>query len=786
MFTNVLPALRLLLFAFVLLAPAWAAAQSTATIRGLVRDETGEPLVDAQVSIPALGRGALTNADGVFSIAKLPAGSHDVLATYIGMDSVRQTVALTAGQTATLSFTLKEKATQLAAVEIIGKRAGEIDRKKVDVAVQPITTQEIKLLPSLGTPDLAQYLQVLPGVVFTGDQGGQLFVRGGTPIQNMVLLDGAIIYNPFHTIGLFSVFDTDILRSVDVYSAGFGGEYGGRISSVMDIRTRSGNFRNFEGKVFANTLSSGLLVEGPLFKSKEKNQGIASFIVSARECYLDQVSQSGGLYGGINDTAGLPFRFRDLYGKISLGSGSNQVSLFAFHQRDEVTYGFPSDYGWRSTGYGANFIFLPPGSQLIISGNVAVTNYENEQTVTDEAFPRNSLVGGFNSRVNFAYIFNSVDQLDYGVQLLGFRTDFEFTNGLGLITQQETFNTEMAGYAKYKKVIRTGGKTEGSKPFDRAVIEPSVRVHLYNNAGGHLAFEPRLRAKLNFRRFSLQGAVGSYTQNLISATSDRDVVQLFQGFLTAPDDLPNPALGHVLQASWHALGGVQFELLPFLETTVEVWYKRFTQLTNVNRERIFPEDPTFILETGNAYGADLTLKYQREKIYLYATYSHMYSERDDKKIVYNPVFDRRHTVNFVGSYRGGEIRRRDDGRRLDARWEVSMRWTYGSGFPFTQTQGFFEKLVFTGQGSQTDPSVLNGQLALLLSSDYNGGRLPDFHRLDASAKYRFRILNRSVLELNVNAINIYNRANIFYFDRTRFERVDQLPFMPTAGMSFQF
>ena len=782
--TRPLAALFLILVWGSLWPPA-VLAQETGTLRGLVRDPEGEPLTDARVSIPALGRGALTNLEGIFSLTRLPAGTHELLVSYIGYDTLRQTVTLTPGQTLTLSLRMKESSRQLAAIEVVGKRAGEIDLKNVDVAVQPITTAEIKLLPSLGTPDLAQYLQVLPGVVFTGDQGGQLFVRGGTPIQNLTLLDGAIIYNPFHTIGLFSVFDTDILRGVDVYSAGFGAENGGRVSSVMDIRTRNGNFQRYGGKVFANTLAGGLLLEGPVWKRKGSEQGIGSFLVSARECYLDQMSRPGGLYGGIPDSAGLPFRFRDLYGKLTLGSGANQISIFVFHQRDEVSYGFPSDYGWRSTGYGTNFIFLPPESQLIISGNVAVTNYLNEQTAADEAFPRTSLVGGFNSRINFAYIFNSINQLDYGVQLLGFRTDLEFTNGLGLITQQENFNTEMAGYAKYKYVFQSGGKVEGSKPFDRAVIEPSVRLHYYNDQG-HVALEPRLRGKLNFRRFSLQGAVGWYTQNLISSNSDRDVVQLFQGFLTAPDDLPNPVLGHNLQAAWHALGGIQFELLPFLETTIEGWYKRFTQLTNINRERIFPEDPTFILEQGRSYGADLTLKYQREKLYLYATYSYMYSDRDDRRVVYQPVFDRRHTVNFVGSYRGGELKRRSDGKRLDSRWEVSTRWTFGSGFPFTQTQGFFEKLVFQGQGSQTDVGFLDGQLALLLSSDYNAGRLPAFHRLDASAKYRFRLLDRTILEFNVNAINLYNRPNIFYFDRTRFERVNQLPFMPTAGMSLQF
>jgi outer membrane receptor protein involved in Fe transport len=116
------------------------------------------------------------------------------------------------------------------------------------MSVQKITPKEIDKLPSIGgEPDIAQYMQVLPGVVFTGDQGGQLYIRGGSPVQNKVMMDGMIVYNPFHSIGLFSVFDTDIIRNADIYTGGFGAQYGGRISSIMDVTTIDGNQNEFEG-----------------------------------------------------------------------------------------------------------------------------------------------------------------------------------------------------------------------------------------------------------------------------------------------------------------------------------------------------------------------------------------------------------------------------------------------------------------------------------------------------------------------------------------------------------
>src|SRR5690606_13999774 len=135
------------------------------------------------------------------------------------------------------------------------------------MSVVKISPKEIKQLPTIGgEADLAQYLQVLPGVVFTGDQGGQLYIRGGSPVQNKVLMDGMIVYNPFHSIGLFSVFETDIIRNADVYTGGFTAEYGGRISSIMDTTTRDGNSKYFGGKVGFSPSGAKLLLEGPLKK----------------------------------------------------------------------------------------------------------------------------------------------------------------------------------------------------------------------------------------------------------------------------------------------------------------------------------------------------------------------------------------------------------------------------------------------------------------------------------------------------------------------------------------
>jgi hypothetical protein len=221
-----------------------------------------------------------------------------------------------------------------------------------------------------------------------------------------------------------------------------------------------------------------------------------------------------------------------------------------------------------------------------------------------------------------------------------------------------------------------------------------------------------------------------------------------------------------------------------MKVSLEGWYKDFIQVTNVNRNRMFPADPVFITETGYAYGADLTITYQRKQLYVYLTYGHMKTERKAPGgFVYAPVWDRRHTANLVANYRLGALQ---NAYHTAPKWELSSRWNLGSGFPFTQTQGFYEGLLFFLQGAQTDYVNQNGTLQVLLSEEYNRARLPAYHRLDVALKRHFLVGSYGLLQLHVTIVNVYNRLNIFYFDRRRQVRVNQLPFMPTAGFELQF
>lgn len=756
-------------------------------LRGTVVNMDGEPLVGATIFIPELKAGAYTNENGIYSIDRLKPGTYDVMVVYFGYDSLVKEVLITDKPVTTEGFALRQKLVFTDEVEIFAQKpTGEINKTDVDAGVTTITPQEINLIPSVGSADLAQFLQVLPGVVFTGDQGGRLYIRGGTPIQNMVLQDDMVIYSPFHSIGLFSVFDPDYIRSVDVYSAGFSAEYGGRISSVIDIKTRNGSFSRVKAKGNINPFSAGAMIEGPIGKSKTQGGGV-SYLLSARNNYIDRTART--FYPYVNDTTGLPYNFLDLYGKLTLSDGVNFANVFGFRHTDNVNLEFPANLNWNSFGGGANFQLLPQGSGAIISGTFAYSSYETGLTSQTENFPRESSIQGFNGTLKVGYIFNSVDEFNFGMSFLGFSTDYVFTNAFGFRNEQQASNTEAAVYANYKKVFKTGS-------YERAVLEPSVRLHYYNNQNQVMG-EPRLRAKLNFPGVSMSFATGLYSQNLLGAVSDRDVVNLFQGFLSAPDGLPDRLKGHNLQTAWHALAGIELEIVPRLTTTVEGWYKNFTQLTNANRDKIFATDPNFITETGEAKGLDLILKYQSRSSYFYANYGLAKVTRTDRiqtetPRTYPPVFDRRHSANVVIAQKVGKFTVIDEVDRLirpkfnDAPWEFSLRWSLGSGFPFTQTQGYFEKLDFLSDGAQTDLSTQNGDLGLILSSDLNAGRLPYYHRLDLSAKRRWLIRNSVLIELAASLINTYNRRNIFYFDRISFASVYQLPVIPTFGITARY
>lgn len=769
-------ALLVLISSFVSLA---AFAQN-GTIRGFVYDKSnGEPVIFTNVYLEGTNYGVATDVNGYYSLNKIPAGKYKLTVYTIGYEKYQEAVEITGDKIINQKIYLLPGAKEVRTVEINADR--QEAKTDVKISVAKVTPKDIKALPSVGgEPDIAQYLQVLPGVIFTGDQGGQLYVRGGSPIQNKVMLDGMVVYNPFHSIGLYSVFDTDIMKNADIFTGGFGAKYGGRVSSVMDVTTRDGNKKFLSGKVSLSPFGAKTLLEGPLMKMNDDG-GSISFIVSARNSYLKQTSKIFYNYVNNNGT-GLPFNFSDLYGKVSMNSGNgSKFNVFGFNFTDRVKYQGISDLGWDNFGIGSSFVLVPASNPVLIEGNFSYSKYTIGLSEPDVDQNRSSEIGGFNLGLDFTY-YKKSDEIKYGVQVLGFSTNFLFDKGSGVKVEQDENTTELAGYFSYKMVKGL------------LVLEPSFRYHYYASLSEGSP-EPRLGLKYNISEYiRFKAAGGMYSQNLISANSDRDVVNLFYGFLSGPENLPRTyttpdgtlkQTESKLQKATHYVAGFEFDITPKINVNVEAYYKKFDQLTNTNRNKIYNDDPStsnqpdvykkdFIIEVGDARGLDFVVKYTLKNANLYAVYSLSRTTRFDGFQEYFPVFDRRHNVNLVANYGFGK----------NNSWEASARWNLGSGFPFTQTSGFLQKYTFNG-GITTDINNSAGSLGTLYG-DYNAARLPYYHRMDVSIKKIIKFKERTTLEVGASVSNAYNRENIFYINRVTNSKVFQLPILPSINMSLVF
>lgn len=741
-------------------------AFSQGTLRGNVYDaETGEPIIYGNLRLEGTTQGATTDLDGFFSIANVEVGTYKLIATYIGYDSTAVEVAIREDKITYQRIELKTSGIELQTVDVSAAR--EQARSDVKISKMTVTPKQIRSLPSTGgVADIAQYLPVLPGVIVTGDQGGQLYIRGGSPIQNKILLDGMTIYNPFHSIGFFSVFETETIRSIDVLTGGFNAEYGGRISAVVDIKTREGNKKRYGGVLSVNPFQSKALLEGPIRPMNPETGASSSFMITAKHSYLDQTADIFYNYDPINEI-GLPYNFTDVYGKVSFLSGNgSKLNLFGFNFRDRVNFVDVANLNWLTTGGGANFTLVPPSSSVVIDGTVGFSNYGIELDESD-GNPRVSGITNLIARLNFSTFLES-SQIQYGFVFNGFNTDFRFRNFLGNTIEQRDFTTELAAYIKLKQKL------------GKIILEPSLRAQIYASQS-NAVLEPRLGVKYNITddvRFKFAG--GLYSQNLVSSVNEQDIVNLFVGFLAGPEETifkpgTREPTDHRLQKAVHAIGGFEVDASANLTFNLEGYFKDFTQLIEVNRNKLSEQDPNFATEVGEAYGVDFTAKYETKDLYLWGTYSLGFVNRFDGEQTYPTIFDRRHNVNLLATYNfgGGDA------------WEASARWNLGSGFPFTLTQGFYGQYNFT-DGLDSDVLGSNANLGILYSENRNDGRLPYYHRLDVSLKRTFEFSKFSKLEAVLSVTNVYNRQNIFFFDRVEYERVDQLPILPSLGINFTF
>lgn len=775
---------RIILSLIVLFSFTGAFAQN-GIIKGFVYDKAnGEPMVFTNVLLLGTKLGVQTDVNGYFSIS-VPEGAYTIFTSLIGYDTLKVAVTVKSGQVVNKKLYLSQKQLQMKGVEISAKKIEKVTQ--INAGTITVTPREMKLLPSAGgEPDIAQYLQVVPGVIFTGDQGGQLYIRGGAPSQTGILLDGVTIYNPFHSIGLYSVFETDAIRNVDIQTAGFNAQYGNRTSAILDVRTKDGNKNRLSGKLSASPIMARAMLEGPIVRESKEGSSSTTFLLSLKHSYLEETSKS--IYGSLGEPfkSSLPYNFTDAYGKVTFsGENGSKLNLFGFNFDDRakvlnpVTHVNTADFHWNAVGGGTTFVVTPGSSSALISGRFAYSKYNIDYNEVNYK-PRSSVIDGFEGGLDFTYFLSGYSQLRYGIEVSGFHTGLDYFNSVGANTTLDRRNTLAGVYVVYRKNF--------NKKF---VFEPGFRLQYYASIA-QPSPEPRLGMKYNIsEKVRLKGAAGMYSQNIISTKSDRDIVNFFTGFVLSPDEqitnTKQQVVNNNLQTAYHLLGGIEVDVQN-VEFNLEPWMKNFTKNIELSRTKVVNLDPNFVAGNGKAYGVDLSAKYSGKRIYFWGvvsyqqvTYETLVRENNNTAGAiqvqsYPPPFDRRININLLTSYTAG--------KKKD--WEISLRYNLGSPFPFTQTQGYNEQLSLLSNGIGTNYLQQNGQIGLIYATEINGGRLSWYHRLDLSVRKKFRLSENSNIEAMGSVTNVYNRNNIFYVDRIANTRVYQLPLFPSLSLSWNF
>ena len=742
-----------------------------ATVRGRVVDRTDDqPLPGAALVLRSMdeGRqvGTATDGNGYFVLARITPGAYVLETSFIGYVSQVDTLRLAMDDSRTLDVQLVVDEAEMDEVVVESQRATREGLSTVGIeTIRPTALARIPMPSASG--DLAAYLQTLPGVVTTGDRGGNLFVRGGTPTQNLVLIDGMPVFQPFHIVGFYSAFPADIVAFADVHAGGFGARYGGRLSSVIDVSTRNGNKKHVVGGASLAPFLGSLRFEAPLLPNR------VSVLASVRESVIERVSPE--VLG-----QDLPYRFGDRFVKVhaflSRTSSLSLTGLSTFDEGDVAdTEGVPNQISWRNRAFGAHYIYLP------------------------EAFAALAQIRVFGSRLESQYRPFRAAQRDASTRLFGLEAGFVYYLGDtevrgGLFGQTYVFEYDFDRSGDgFKEFITEGGlyvdvKAQLNEQFR---VEPGLRMHSF--ASRHqVAFEPRVRAVWQpsgqTGKHIFSAAWGRYHQQIIGLYNARDVTDAFVTWA------PSPPNASDVPSAMHVMGGWEGQLFPGVSFSLEAFHKTLSNLAFAEYRDELDDGIAIDPVDGIAQGLDVKVEVVRPSFYGAISYglASVEYEREVEKLIlrevgtgidvaviqetqriteqFPPPHDRRHQVNALARVARGP-------------YAVSVRWQFGSGLPFTSLAGFYDDIPVntpddTGFRTQPGSPVLVSDLELYTA------RLPSYHRLDVSLERQFEV-GPVAATLQAAVINIYDRDNIFDYDLFAGRRVNQLPLIPSLGLNVE-
>ncbi|GAB3571804.1 TonB-dependent receptor [Hymenobacter daeguensis] len=775
----------LLLVVLGLSGPQRADAQNAArfTISGTVRGGRGETLPGASVAVPALNTGTAADSLGHFSLS-LPAGRHQLAVAFIGYQQITRDINLTKNQR--LSFDLAESGNELGEVVVEGAVTLEQKLKTTQMGVEHLSIQEAKLLPALfGEVDILKTLQLKPGVQSGGEGTSGLFVRGGSADQNLVLLDNAIVYNPNHLFGLFSVFNSDAVQSVDLYKSGFPAQFGGRLSSVVDVKLREGDRQHYVATGGVGLISSRLTYEGPI------NKGKGSFIVSGRRTYFDIFTRAlNKANEGKEDYSPIPdYYFYDLNAKANYTLGEkDRLFLTGYLGRDifgfSSTNGFNFNFQWGNTVGSLRWqhTFSP---KLFVNTSVTLSDYKYSlvNKLDQFSFSLGSEIRDYTGRTDFEYTPDDRHQIKFGAML----TEHKF--GVGRLDANSgdgrvNFGSDVNYYGLDGAVYLS----DNYKYNDKLQLEGGLRLTGFRSGSDQYGgLEPRAAARyaLNDKTsFKLNYAMMYQYVHLVTNSG-----------ATLPTDIWYPSRLNVKpQQSQQVSGGGSFLLGggKYLLTN-EVYYKwGRNQVDFRDGAQLFvnPElDAEFIFGKSWSYGNELYLEKKTGKTTGWIGYTLAWAWRNfqpqrggngvNNGQDFHPNYDRRHNLTVVVMH------------KLNPRITLTGSFIYTSGNLTTLPLGRFGIQDIPGASTGLDPRPVP------IYPDRNSYRLIPYHRLDLGVVYK--IGARRDQDLTLSIYNAYNRRNAYFVffetvkdkatDRItgfRAQQVSLFPVIPSLTYNFRF
>ncbi len=739
------------LFAAVLLLSGIGFA-STGAINGFVRDSTtGEPLAYANVELKNTGLGTSTNQHGYFYLGGIPPGNYELTISFIGYQTRRQKISVSENRTFTLNLELSPEPVPVNEVKVTAERTRF--ERDVTVSASRIDTRQLVMVPKFGgETDVFRTVQLLPGVITVSDFSNKLYIRGGSPDQNLILLDGITVYNPSHLFGIFSPFVSEAISDVTLLAGGFGAKYGSRLSSVLDLTTREGNSRRWTGEGSVSMIAARALAEGP-FPS-------GSVLVAARRTYLpDLLLKAFGV-------PGLSYYFYDLMAKANYRRNDNtRFTLTGLYAEDVLSFWNPEDpaalrvrlpWGNRGLSLRWNQIFNPvlygeamlAWANFFSAFNVQMTDMETITLKTD--------LNNFTLKADFTSYPADQHTVNFGGEAPIVRTGMKITFDTIRVDILDTL-VPVAIYLEDRwEIVK-----------DRLFLKPGVRFAYYSNGN---RFEPEPRLGVKFRpekNTALNLAFGRFTQPLVTLNSTEAILSIYDVWMPVPDTRKTPT-------AYHYILGVERWLPSDLTLQIEGYYKDYDNLLETRYGEFFTRPDSLLDADGSSYGAELLLRKTAGKIQGWLAYSFMWTRRQTKKEVYHPHYDRRHNVNLVINF-----------PRFVPNIDITARWTLGTGLPYSGVVGYYPRDLERpgGRGER--------ELALIPGAR-DAFRYPAYHRLDLSLTTGTRI-GRWQVGFFVDVINLYNARNalLYYWEYPpdglpRRRQVNMLPLLPTIGVKAKF